>query len=121
MYDLERRFNKAQPLNQAVAQSSTLLRQLCFNLAKMVGELPESREREQCLTKIEEALHWGDSAILHNQVAFPAVVRDVLAKAKEPAALPADPAAPPQDPPAPGAPTNGAQQRKGPRASRAKA
>lgn len=88
MNDLERRFLHHSPASPAVAHSHNLVRRSSLALAKILEQLPESRERSVALTKIEEASFWAHAAIARGQVAFPAVV-----KALEERQIPPEPVA----------------------------
>ena len=70
--ELIHRFNYHAPPGQAVVRAHELVRNMCCAPATMaIVELPDCRERSLMLTKLEEAMFWGNAAIARNHEAFP--------------------------------------------------
>ncbi|HUT78917.1 MAG TPA: hypothetical protein VM285_14565 [Polyangia bacterium] len=62
--DIRRRFIYYPPLTQAKVAAHQDVREAGYTFAQLVGELcPRGRERALALTKIEEAVHWANSAL----------------------------------------------------------
>jgi hypothetical protein len=92
MNDLERRFLHHPPTSPAVVQSHELTRRSYLSLARIAQQLPESRERELGLMRLEESSFWMHAAIARGQVSYPALAK---ANAAPEASADAPAAAPP--------------------------
>lgn len=100
MSDIDRRFSHQTPQTIAVAQSHDLVHSSCHSVARIIEQLPESRERALAITKLEEVMFWADAAIARYQRPFPSIERDLakqVAAAAAAAAKPAPPATPAAD------------------------
>jgi len=73
MNDLARRFSYHHPSNVTVAESHDLVRTSIHQMARILSELPESRERALAMTKLEEAMFWANAAIERYQQGFPSL------------------------------------------------
>jgi hypothetical protein len=64
MDDLDRRFGFHPATNDVVAAAHQQVRQMCREVAaELTAMLPDSRERSLAITKLEEAMMWGNAAI----------------------------------------------------------
>ncbi|MFD8611066.1 hypothetical protein [Streptomyces sp. NPDC059631] len=62
--DLDRRFNYHAPATQERAAAHALVRASCQGLAEIINDAcPDGREKSTALTKIEEAMFWGNAAL----------------------------------------------------------
>lgn len=68
---LEARFNYHAPPNYQVAAAHDDVRSACLDAAARINALPECREKSLALTKLEEAMFWGNAAIARNHDKFP--------------------------------------------------
>lgn len=93
MNDLERRFLHHPPTKPAVVHSHELTRRSYLSLAKILQQLPESRERSLAMTALEESSFWAHAAIARGQVAYPAIEKALAEEAAAPPAAPAPAAA----------------------------
>ena len=83
MNDLERRFLHHAPTSQAVVHSHELTRQSFLSMARIVEQLPDSRERACAMTRLEEASFWMHAAIARGQVAYPSIIKSLADSAPE--------------------------------------
>lgn len=81
MNDLEKRFLHHPPTTPAVIRSHELARRTFLATARVIEQLPESRERSSAMTKLEEASFWVHAAIARGQTSFPAVRAAIAAAA----------------------------------------
>jgi hypothetical protein len=70
--DIKHRFNYHAPPHYGVVAAHTAIRQACLEAAKLVDlHVPAGRERALALTKLEEAMMWGNAGIARNHDAIP--------------------------------------------------
>lgn len=66
--DLTRRFTHHPPRTPATDHAHEALRAAAHGLARVINDLvPASREKTLALTRVEEALMWGNAGIAHHQ------------------------------------------------------
>ena len=67
--ELDERFTHHPPTHEGIAQAQRDLRHAARMMARVVEELcPDGREKALAMTKLEEAMFWGDAAIARKQV-----------------------------------------------------
>ncbi len=66
--ELDERFTHHPPTHEGIAQAQRDLRHAARMMARVVEELcPDGREKALAMTKLEEAMFWGDAAIARKQ------------------------------------------------------
>ena len=70
IYELLRRFAYHPPKTEQVKAEHQAIRTHCSVVAEAFDEiLPDGREKSLAITKLEEAMMWGNAAIARNQEA----------------------------------------------------
>jgi hypothetical protein len=62
--DLINRFGYHPPKDEVIVQKHETMRTTCLALARIMdSSLPDGREKSLAITKLEEAMFWGNAAI----------------------------------------------------------
>lgn len=67
-HELDNRFGYHRPGHEIIERAHKLIRDNCRQLASTIVEItPEGREQSVAITKLQEVMHWANSAIACNQ------------------------------------------------------